>query len=98
MTSPIRRIIIVDDHDAIRRGVRQLFETKPNYQIVGEAANGREGLKVAKETRADIPILDYSLPEMNGLALSHALKPAFPRIEIHLYTMHARDEIPVNIP
>jgi DNA-binding NarL/FixJ family response regulator len=97
MTSPIRRIIIVDDHDAIRRGVRQLIETKPYYQVVGEAADGRTGLEVARQTRPDIAILDYSLPELNGLDLSHALKREFPRIEILLYTMHDREEIIMDV-
>ena len=97
MTSPIRRIIIVDDHDAIRRGVRQLLETKPYYQVVGEAADGRSGLELARETRPDIAILDYSIPELNGLDLSHALKREFPRIEILLYTMHDREEIIMNV-
>lgn len=97
MTTPIRRIIIVDDHDAIRRGVRQLLESKPYYQIVGEASDGRAGLEIAKETRPDIAILDYSIPELNGLDLSHALKRELPRIEILLYTMHDREEIIVEV-
>jgi DNA-binding NarL/FixJ family response regulator len=97
MTSPIRRILIVDDHDAIRRGVRQLLETEPYYQVVGEAANGREGLEVARQVRPDIAILDYSIPELNGLDLSHSLKREFPRIEILLYTMHDREEIIMNV-
>ena len=75
MSSPIRRIIIVDDHDAIRRGVRQLLETKAYYQVVGEAEDGRTGLELARETRPDIAILDYSIPQLNGLDLSHALVP-----------------------
>jgi DNA-binding NarL/FixJ family response regulator len=97
MTTPIRRIIIVDDHDAIRRGVRQLLESKPYYQIVGEASDGRAGLEIAKETRPDIAILDYSIPELNGLDLSHALKRELPRIEILLYTMHDREEIIIEV-
>ena len=97
MTSPIRRIIIVDDHDAIRRGVRQLLETKPYYQVVGEAEDGRAGLELARETKPDIAILDYSIPELNGLDLSHALKREFPRIEILLYTMHDREEIIMDV-
>jgi len=97
MTSPIRRIIIVDDHDAIRRGVRQLLETKPYYQVVGEAEDGRSGLELARETRPDIAILDYSVPELNGLDLSHALKREFPRIEILVYTMHDREEIIMDV-
>ena len=97
MSSPIRRIIIVDDHDAIRRGVRQLLETKPYYQVVGEAEDGRAGLELARETRPDIAILDYSIPQLNGLDLSHALKREFPRIEILIYTMHDREEIVMDV-
>src|SRR5438045_4299471 len=97
MTSPIKRILVVDDHDAVRRGVRQLLETKPYYQVVAEAADGRTALALARETRPDIAILDYSIPQLNGLDLSHALKREFPRIEILLYTMHDREEIIANI-
>ena len=97
MTSPTRRIIIVDDHDAVRRGVRQLLETKPYYVVVGEASNGRAGLELAKETRPDIAIVDYSIPELNGLDLSYALKREFPKIEILLYTMHDREEIIIDV-
>jgi len=97
MSSPIRRILIVDDHDAVRRGVRQLLEATPYYQVVGEAADGRRGLELARETRPDIAILDYSVPELNGLDLSHALKREFPRIEIVIYTMHDREDIVMEI-
>jgi DNA-binding NarL/FixJ family response regulator len=97
MTSPIRRIIIVDDHDAVRRGVRQLLETKPYYQVVGETADGRSALELARQTRPDIAILDYSIPELNGFDLAHALKREFPRIEILVYTMHDREEIIMDV-
>jgi DNA-binding NarL/FixJ family response regulator len=97
MTSPIRKIMIIDDHDAIRRGVRQLLETTPYYQVVAEAADGRTALELAKETRPDIAIVDYSIPEMNGLDLSHALKKELPRIEILLYTMHDREDIILEV-
>ena len=93
MTSPIRRIMIVDDHDAVRRGVRNLVETKPYYQVVGEAANGRDALELARDTNPDITILDYSLPELNGLDLAHSLKRNHPRMEILLYTMHDREDV-----
>ena len=54
-------------------------------------------LELARETRPDIAILDYSIPELNGLDLSHALKREFPRIEILLYTMHDREEIIMDV-
>jgi len=97
MTSPIRRIIIVNDHEAIRRGVRQIVETKPYYQVVGETGDGRSALEMAKDVRPDIAIIDYSIPELNGLDLSHALKRQNPRIEILLYTMHDREEIVMDV-
>ena len=97
MTSPIKRILIVDDHSAVRRGVRQLVESKPYYQVVGESADGRAALEVAQETNPDIAILDYSLPELNGLDLAHSLKREFPRMEILLYTMHDREEIIMDV-
>ena len=74
-----------------------MLETEPYYQVVGEAANGREGLELARQVRPDIAILDYSIPELNGLDLSHSLKREFPRIEILLYTMHDREEIIMNV-
>src|SRR5262245_48305329 len=97
MTSPIRRIMIVDDHDAVRRGVRFLVESKPYYQVIGEASNGREALELAREPNPDTAILDYSLPELNRLELAHSLKRAFPRIEILLYTMHDREDVIMEV-
>jgi DNA-binding NarL/FixJ family response regulator len=97
MTSPTRRIMIVDDHSAVRCGVRQLVESKPYYKVVGEAADGRSAVELAKATQPDIAIIDYSVPELNGLDLSLALKRELPRIEILLYTMHDREEIIMDV-
>ena len=89
----MRRVVIVDDHEAVRRGVRQLLGTTPYYQVIGEAGDGRAGLALACEAKPDIAIIDYSLTSMNGLDVAHALKHAMPRIQILLYTMHDREEI-----
>ncbi|GAA3908300.1 response regulator transcription factor [Sphingomonas limnosediminicola] len=97
MSTPVKRILIVDDHDAVRRGVRQLIETKPYYQVVGEASDGRSAIDIANETKPDIAVLDYSIPELNGLGLAQALRRTFPRIEILLYTMHDREEIVMDV-
>jgi DNA-binding NarL/FixJ family response regulator len=93
MGTPIRRILIADDHDIIRRGLRMLLESRPNLQFVGEATTGREALTLARETRPDIAILDYALPELNGRDLTLELKKEFPRIEILIYTMHDREDL-----
>lgn len=89
--------MIVDDHDAVRRGLRSLIETRPNYQVVAEAPTGRAALAMAKELEPDIAILDYSLPELNGLDLSHQLKRAYPRLEILIYTMHDQEEVIIEV-
>lgn len=87
-----KKILVVDDHDVIRRGLRTLLETKQNLEIVGEAATGREALQLARETNPDIAILDYSLPELNGRDLTIELRKILPRIEILIFTMHEREE------
>ena len=97
MAGQIKKILIADDHDVIRRGVRGLLETRPNLQIVAEAANGRDALIAARETQPDIAILDYSLPELNGYDLTVALKRELPRIEILIYTMYDRESLILDV-
>lgn len=65
--------------------------------MVGEASNGRDALEEARRTMPSIAILDYSLPLLNGLEVTLALKREFPRIEILIYTMHEREDILMNV-
>ncbi len=97
MTRPIVKIMIVDDHDSIRRGVRSLIESKPYFQVVGEAEDGFEAVEVAVATKPDVAVLDYCLPQRNGLALSEALKQLMPQIEVVLFTMHDREELVADL-
>ena len=96
MTSAIRRVLIADDHDVVRRGVRTVLEARPNLQVVAEAGSGRAALEQAKATSPDIAIIDYSLPELNGLDLTLALKRDIPGVEVLIYTMHDREELVVD--
>lgn len=93
MTSPGRRILIADDHDILRRGVRMLVESRPNLKVVAEATTGMEALLAARRLSPDIAIIDYALPEMNGLNLTIALKRDLPRIEILVYTMEDHEDL-----
>lgn len=97
MSGPTKRILIADDHDVIRRGVRALLETRPNLRVVAEASNGRDALIAAKETEPDIAIIDYSLPELNGYELTVSLKREAPRVEILIYTMHDRESMILDV-
>ena len=97
MSWPVKRILIADDHDVIRRGVRALLETRPNLQIVAEASDGREALAAARETEPDIAIIDYSIPELNGYELTVSLKREVPRVEILIYTMYDRESMILDV-
>ncbi|GFE72490.1 response regulator transcription factor [Novosphingobium sp. TCA1] len=91
------RILIADDHQAMRQGVKTLLESHADFQVVGEASDGREALNLAVETKPDIAFLDYSLPLMNGLELTRAIKHELPRTEILIYTMHDRESILIDV-
>ena len=93
MSSPVRRIVLADDHEAIRLGVRSMLSAHPDWRIIGEASNGRDALEVIRSTQPDIAILDYSLPMMNGLELTRVIKKEMPRVEVLIFTMHDREDV-----
>ena len=97
MKAPSRAVLLADDHNVVRRGVRTLLEARPALNIVAEASKGREALELARENRPDIAIIDYSLPELNGLDLTIALKRELPRIEVLVYTMHDREDLVLEV-
>ena len=61
------RILLADDHEIVRRGLRGLLEARPDWEVCAEAENGREAVDRARESRPDVAVLDLSLPELNGL-------------------------------
>jgi DNA-binding NarL/FixJ family response regulator len=97
MTRPLIRIMIADSFDVVRRGVRLLVETRDYCRVVGEACNGRDALTMARDTRPNIAIVDYSLPELNGLDLAHEIRKASPATEVLIFTSHNREEIVVSV-
>ena len=89
----LKRILIADDHEAIRQGVRSFIEQHAHWRVVAKATNGQDALTLARETTPDIAVLDYSLPLLNGLDLCRAIKRDLPRTEILIYTMHDREDV-----
>lgn len=87
------RILIADDHDIIRRGLRQLLMAKPGWEICGEAKTGREALTLAEQLKPDVIVMDISMPELNGLEAARQLQKNSPQIGILILTMYFTDQL-----
>jgi DNA-binding NarL/FixJ family response regulator len=92
MMSAKRRVLIVDDHAAVRRGLHDLIESSGRYEIVGQTWNGRSALEMAEESLPDIVTLEYSLPCLSGLEVAHRLQRSMPAVEILVYTRYERQD------
>ena len=86
------RILIADDHEIVRKGVRDVIEGHPGWEVCAEAADGQEALDLAIQEKPDIAILDVSLPLLNGVALTRRLRQERPGTRVLLFTMHDDDE------
>jgi DNA-binding NarL/FixJ family response regulator len=86
-SSPFR-ILIVDDHDLIRQGVRFIFSRDPQFVICGEAANGADAIEQVKKLNPHAVILDISMPVMNGLEAAAEIRRLAPKTRIVILTMH----------
>lgn len=86
------RVLLVDDHAVVRRGLRALLEAESGYEVCGEASTGREGVEKAKQLKPDVVILDISMPELNGLDATRQILKEAPRTEVLILTMHHSEE------
>jgi DNA-binding NarL/FixJ family response regulator len=82
------RILIVDDHPVVRHGLRNLLEVQPDWEVIGEAADGLEALEKAASLSPDVILLDVSMPKMNGLEACRLIRKAVPACEILIVTQH----------
>lgn len=80
------RILVADDHEVIRTGVRALLESESDWEICGVATSGREAVEQAKTLRPDIVILDMQMPELNGTEAARRIKRALPETELLIFT------------
>jgi DNA-binding NarL/FixJ family response regulator len=82
------RILIVDDHEIFRRGLRSLLESRAEFDITGEAANGLEAVEKAKELRPDVIVMDVSMPQMDGLQAARLIRNERPGSKILILSQH----------
>jgi|SRR5687767_4521197 len=93
ITSPTLRILIADDHDLVRQGMRALLQRHKGWTVCGLASTGREAVAQAGELKPDIVIMDMAMPELNGLDAAIQIKRELPATEILMLTAHESDEV-----
>src|SRR5438552_2512540 len=87
------RILVADDHELVQRGVRALIDTRPEWEVCGEAATGREAVEQVKRLRPDVVILDVSMPQLNGLEATRQILRAVPQTEVLVLTIHESEQV-----
>ena len=87
------RILIADDHDLIRRGIKTIIESRKGWEICGEALTGSQAVAKAQELKPDIAILDIAMPELNGMEAAKRIRKVSEKTEILMLSMHYSDQI-----
>jgi len=91
------RILIADDHEIVREGVRALIQRQPDWEVCGEAATGREAVAQAGRLKPDIVVMDIGMPELNGLDATRQIKRVAPKTEVLIFTANETEEIVRNV-
>ncbi len=93
MRNPMTRIMIADDHEVVRSGLRKILESQPKWEVVGEASDGKDAVAKALELKPDIAVLDYALPLVNGIEATRQIRARQPRTEVLIFTMHDNETL-----
>ncbi len=86
-------ILIADDHEVVRHGVRDLLDDQPDWTVCGETSSGREAIALASARTPDVAVLDMSMPDLNGIDTARELRRVSPRTEVILFTMHHSEDL-----
>ena len=90
---PALRVLIVDDHDMVRRGLSVFLKSFEDLELVGEARNGEEAIDMVKETRPDVVIMDIMMPEMDGTAATRYIHQHFPKVRVIALSSFSEDTL-----
>jgi two-component system response regulator NreC len=83
------KLLLVDDHDVVRTGLRSFLETQPGFEVIAEAKNGLQALEKAREAQPDIVLMDITMPDMDGMEATLQLKKMYPECQVLVLTVHA---------
>ncbi len=86
------RIVIAEDHTILREGLRSLLSSDPNFEIIGEAEDGREAIRCVEKFKPDLILMDLSMPRMNGMEAISEIKKRFKETKILVLTVHKTEE------
>jgi len=87
------RIVLADDHVLVRQGIRKLIEESPDLQVVGESSDGSELFELLRNVKADLAIVDITMPNISGIEATKRIKALYPKIKVLILTMHKGKEL-----
>jgi DNA-binding NarL/FixJ family response regulator len=87
------RVLVADDHEVVREGVRALIERQADLEVCGLAATGREAVELARQTKPDVVVLDMTMPELDGLEAIRQIRKALPDTEVVVFSAYSSEEI-----
>ena len=87
------RLLVADDHDVVRCGLRKIFEAQPTWEVVAEAADGEEAVRKALATVPDVAVIDYSMPKLNGAEVARRIRRRLPNTEVLVFTMYESEAL-----
>lgn len=87
------RILLADDHELVRKGLRILLESQPGWEVCGEACDGRTAVEMSRRLKPDIVVMDVSMPEMNGFEATRQILAKQPKVEVLALSMHESQQI-----
>jgi DNA-binding NarL/FixJ family response regulator len=93
LATHVIRILIADDHEVARYGLRRILERQPGWKVVAEANHGKEAIGKAIETKPDIAILDYAMPGINGVEATRQIRAGLPNTEVLIFTAYDDDDL-----
>jgi DNA-binding NarL/FixJ family response regulator len=91
------KILLADDHQIIRQGIRSLLEKEPDMEVVGEARNGREATELAVQHRPDIVVMDIGMPDLNGMEATRQIRDQAPEVKVLALSMHSDRQFAAGI-